>query len=121
MVGKRIIHTDREKVATKAHTVYTYIDTYSTSTYIQLHSSTYLEQEGSQGPPVNCLAMSLIVQNLRGQVLGGAAEGLGAALRVVAGDARLRQTEVRDANVTSGIQSGRMYVCYVCHVCTVLR
>ena len=57
--------------------------------------------------------MPLVVQDLRGQVLGSAAEGLGAALRVVARDARLGQTEVRDADMTRGIQSVCMYVYFI--------
>ena len=49
--------------------------------------------------------MPLVVQDLRGQVLGRAAEGFGASLGVVACDAGLGQTEVRDADVTRGIQA----------------
>jgi hypothetical protein len=64
----------------------------------------HLIQEGAQTPPVHRLAMPFVLQDLRGKVLWGATEGLGASLWSSAGDAALGETKVSEADVALSIE-----------------
>jgi hypothetical protein len=52
-------------------------------------TSEHLEEQGAERPPVHGLAVAFVLEDLGGQVLGGAAEGLRAAFRPRAGDVAL--------------------------------
>lgn len=64
----------------------------------------HLEEKGAERPPVHRLSMALVLQNLGGKILGGAAEGTRAALGSRAGDLVLGQAEVGQADVAVGVQ-----------------
>lgn len=64
----------------------------------------HLEEQGAEGPPVHRLSVALVLQNLRRQILGCAAEGLGATHSARARDATLSKPEVREADVAGLVQ-----------------